>query len=283
MPGTRDNYFHTSDGAILYFEDHSPEKGNPIVLVPGFCCTTQFFENNVGPLSKDHRVITFDPRGQGNSSKGLQGHTIVRNCQDIKELLDYLDVRGAVMLGWSMAGQFIVRYFDLFGAYRIKALGLIDCPLGAAWDEPWNAHGLKGFNMDLFNEHLAMCYNGNEGYCNFFAHMMYDGNDDTKIDWATKEMMKTPPWISYAIYSDMVMQNGFELLAKIDIPMVFFGANGAVTANGYDLAAKWWPEAAVNVPYKESYPFEHGGHVFFHTHAAEFNEKLLHFVDAVNK
>ena len=282
MAGTRNNYFRTSDNAILYFEDHSPEKGNPIVLVPGFCCSTRFFENNLAELAKTNRVISFDPRGQGCSSKGLQGHTIERNCADIKELLDYLDVRGATMLGWSMAGQFIVKYFDLYGAYRVKALGLIDCPLGAAWDEPWNAHSLSGFNMDLFNSHLTMCYNGNEGYCNFFAHMMYEGIDDSKIDWCTGELMKTPPWISFAIYSDMVMQNGMELLRKIDVPMVFFGANGRVTANGVDLATKWWPENAVSAPYTESYPFEHGGHVFFHVYADEFNAKLLQFVDKVN-
>jgi pimeloyl-ACP methyl ester carboxylesterase len=101
MAGTRENYFRTSDDAILYFEDHCPDKGKPIVLVPGFCCTTRFFENNIGELSKEHRVITFDPRGQGCSSKGLHGHTIRRNCEDIKELLDYLDVK---MLLWS-AGQ----------------------------------------------------------------------------------------------------------------------------------------------------------------------------------
>ena len=282
MAGTRNNYFRTSDNAILYFEDHSPEKGNPIVLVPGFCCSTRFFENNLAELAKTNRVISFDPRGQGCSSKGLQGHTIERNCADIKELLDYLDVRGATMLGWSMAGQFIVKYFDLYGAYRVKALGLIDCPLGAAWDEPWNAHSLSGFNMDLFNSHLTMCYNGNEGYCNFFAHMMYEGIDDSKIDWCTGELMKTPPWISFAIYSDMVMQNGMELLRKIDVPMVFFGANGRVTANGVDLATKWWPENAVSAPYTESYPFEHGGHVFFHVYADEFNAMLLQFVDKVN-
>ena len=282
MAGTRNNYFRTSDNAILYFEDHSPEKGNPIVLVPGFCCSTRFFENNLAELAKTNRVISFDPRGQGCSSKGLQGHTIERNCADIKELLDYLDVRGATMLGWSMAGQFIVKYFDLYGAYRVKALGLIDCPLGAAWDEPWNAHSLSGFNMDLFNSHLTMCYNGNEGYCNFFAHMMYEGIDDSKIDWCTGELMKTPPWISFAIYSDMVMQNGMELLRKIDLPMVFFGANGRVTANGVELATKWWPENAINAPYTESYPFEHGGHVFFHVYADEFNAKLLQFVNKVN-
>ncbi len=87
---------------------------------------------------------------------------------------------------------------------------------------------------------------------------------------------------SFAIYSDMVMQNGYELLKNIDIPMVFFGADGAVTANGKALATKWYPEAAVKSPYKESYGFEHGGHVFFHCYPEEFNEKLLHFVNKVN-
>ncbi len=281
MKGTKGNYFRTTDDAVLYFEDHCPEKGKPIVLVPGFCCSVRFFDNNIEALSKDHRVISFDPRGQGNSSKGLQGHTIARNCTDMKELLDYLDVKDAIMLGWSMAGQFIVRYFDMFGAHRVKALGLIDCPLGACQDEPWNAHGLKGFNMDLFNEHLAMSYNGYDGYCTFFAHLMYDGNDDSKVEWCAKELLKTPAWISFAIYSDMVLQNGYELLKKIDIPMVFFGADGQVTANGKDLAAKWYPQAAVKSPYKASYTFEHGGHVFFDCCAAQFNEHLLAFADKV--
>ena len=152
---SRDNFFRTSDDAIIYFEDYSKDKDDVIVLIPGFCCTTKFFANNIDALAKEHRVITFDPRGQGKSSKGLQGHTVKRNCEDIKELLDYLDVSDVTMLGWSMAGQYIVKYFDMFNNYRIKALGLIDCPLGAAYDEDWNAHGLKGFNMELFNKKMA--------------------------------------------------------------------------------------------------------------------------------
>ncbi len=280
---TKDNFFRTSDDAILYFEDHSPDKGRPIVLVPGYCCTTHYFDNNIPELAKEHRVITFDPRGQGSSSKGLQGHTVARNCQDIKELLDYLGVEDAVMLGWSMSGQFVIKYFDMFGAHRIKALGLIDCPLGAMYDEPWNAHGLKGFNMTHFNDQLKMVYNGWEGYVTFFCHMMYDGNDDSKVEWCAQQMLQTPPWIAFAIYSDMTMTNCYEMLAKIDIPMVFFGADGKVTANGRELASKWWPEGACNSPYTESYPFEHGGHVFFDVFPEEFNRKLLHFVDEIWK
>ena len=278
-----DHFFRTSDGAIIYFEDYNKECDDVIVLIPGFCCTTNFFKNNIPELSKNHRVITFDPRGQGKSSKGLFGHTIMRNCQDIKELLDYLDVSDVVMLGWSMAGQFIVKYFDMFNNYRIKALGLIDCPLGASYDEEWNQHGLKGFNITKFNEKMNISIKDNEAYCNKFAHMMYDGIDESKIEWATCEMVQTPTWISFAIYYDLVMQNGFDLLEKINVPMVFFGANGTVTANGMELAEKYYPMYAKSVPYYETYPFTHGGHVFFDVYPKEFNEKLLHFIDKVNE
>ena len=278
-----EGYFRTSDETILYYVDYSPEQGKPIVLIPGFCCSTRFFENNFEALAQEHRVISFDPRGQGFSSKGLQGHTIVRNCADIRELLDHLNVQDAVMLGWSMAGQFIVKYFDLYGAYRVRALGLIDCPLGAMQDAPWNAHGLRGFNMEQFDEHMEMCYNDNLGYCTVFAHRMYDGIDDSRVEWCAAELMKTPPWISFAIYNDFVMLNGYELLKKIDVPMVFFGANGQVTANGRELAEKWYPQGAEKSPYTESYPFDHGGHVFFHCYADEFNEKLLHFMRSLDE
>ena len=207
MAGKIGNYFRTSDDAILYFEDYG--AGKPIVLVPGFVSTTRFFEKNVEGLSKTNRVITFDPRGQGNSSKGLQGHTIARNAQDIKELLDYLDVQDATLLGWSMSGQFVLKYHMVYGKHRIDSIGLLDCPLGAMYDEVWNAHHLKGFNMDAFNGSLAMSYNDNEGYCAYFAKMVWGGNDDSKIEWSTKEFLKTPAWISFAIYSDLVFQNGY--------------------------------------------------------------------------
>ena len=86
---SRDNFFRTSDETILYFEDHSPEKGNPIVLVPGFCCSAQFYENNIKVLKETNRVITFDPRGQGRSQKVFRGTRssatvrISRNCWTI--------------------------------------------------------------------------------------------------------------------------------------------------------------------------------------------------------
>ena len=281
MAGTRENYFRTSDDAILYFEDRG--AGKPIVLVPGFCCSTRFFEKNIDELAKTNRVITFDPRGQGSSSKGLQGHTVSRNAQDIKELLDYLNVTDASLLGWSMAGQIVLKYHMIYNNYRIDSLGLLDCPLGAMHDEVWNAHHLKAFNTDAFNGSLVMTYNDNAGYCNYFAKMIFAGNDDSKIDWCTQELLKTPAWISFAIYSDMVFQNSYEMLPKVTLPILFMGADSAVTANGKALAAKYYPENTNPAVYKESHTFEKGGHVFFYCCPEEFNAEVAAFAKKVSE
>lgn len=281
MAGKRENYFRTSDDAILYFEDHG--SGKPIVMVPGFVSSTKFYEKNIEGLEKTNRVITFDPRGQGNSSKGLQGHTVSRYAEDIKELLDYLNVENATLLGWSMSGQIVLKYHMLFGKHRIDSIALLDCPLGAVYDEEWNAHGLKGFNMDGFNKFLAMSYNNYEGYCGAFAKKIWSGNDDSMIDWCTAEFLKTPAWISFAIYSDLVFQNGYEMLPKVSVPVIFMGADSAVTANGKALAEKYYPENLNPSVYRESHTFEAGGHVFFYVNHEEVNAKLAAFAKKVSE
>ncbi len=279
MEKSLNNFFRTSDEAIIYFEDYG--EGKPIVLVPGFVCSTKFFEKNVEGLSKNNRVIVMDPRGHGNSSKTLEGNNIKRNAQDIKELLDFLDIKKATLAAWSMSGQIILKYHDLFGEYRIDSLALLDCPLGAVHPEEWNAHGMKGFNMDLFNKFVRMSYTNYEGFCGVFAKKIWEGNDDSAIEWATDEFVKTPPWCAFSIYNDLIFQNGYELLSDVKLPIAFFGADSHVTENGKILATKYYPEKAASSVYKESHTFESGGHVFFYVNATEFNEKMLGFVNKV--
>ena len=108
MKPSKNNFFETSDGARIYFEDQG--AGTPIILVPGFLCTAKFFQRNVPVLSQRHRVITMDPRGQGYSSKTLQGNRIKRHAQDIRELIDHLQLKNAVLLGWSVAASVVTTY-----------------------------------------------------------------------------------------------------------------------------------------------------------------------------
>ncbi|MBQ6321873.1 MAG: alpha/beta hydrolase [Lachnospiraceae bacterium] len=269
-----------SDGAYLYTELWGEEKqeGITLVCIPGFCCTTSFFENNVPRLSKTHPVLVYDPRGQGNSSKGLQGHTVARNAADLKELLEHFKIKQAVVIAWSMAGQFIMEYVHAYGEENLAGIVLADCPLHAMGEEPWNAHGLKGSNMDHFNAHLCRSYNHWEEYCRDFAVKIWGGIDEGRIDWAAAEFTKTPPWIAFAIYSDMVYRNSYPYLEQTTVPMLFTGANSRVTENGIELARKWYPGARKAGLVTKVCTFDKGGHVFFHQESEKFNAAVLSFV-----
>ena len=155
MKITADNFFTTSDGIHIYFEDRG--SGLPIVMVPGFLCTTKFFEKNAEVLSKEFRVITMDLRGQGNSSKTCQGNTIRRNAQDIKELIDHLGLEHVVLLGWSLASSIVVSYAAEFEQYKLNGLVTMDGSLYPFSDADWNHHRGRDYNLqNWFDTYLPL-------------------------------------------------------------------------------------------------------------------------------
>lgn len=276
--GENGTFFRTSDGAYIFFEEYGDKNKPAIVLIPGFCCSTFFFEKDISLLKDEFYVVTYDPRGQGKSSKGLFGHTVERNAIDLNELLTVLNIENACIVAWSMAGQFAMKYYELYKNEHIASIVLADCPLGAMYKEPWNAHGLGKNGMNLFNAHLKESYAEYEAYCEGFANKIWGGIDENMIPDSTEQFLNTPPWIAFAIYSDMVLTNGFDTLSKIDIPMAFMGANSKVTENGIDLACKWYPNQLKKEVYRESHAFEKGGHVFFMVEAELFVKRLKGFV-----
>ena len=56
-------FFETQDGAKIYYEDHG--KGDVILLVHGWMCSSKFWKANVPELAKEFRVVTIDKRGTG--------------------------------------------------------------------------------------------------------------------------------------------------------------------------------------------------------------------------
>ena len=55
------------DGLDIHYEDHG--EGDTIIFIPGLTCTTEFFVHNLEEIAAHYRVISYDPRSQGESSK----------------------------------------------------------------------------------------------------------------------------------------------------------------------------------------------------------------------
>lgn len=274
MIKSKNNFFKTSDGTNIYFEDYG--QGQPILIIPGFLCTSKFFSRNIDGLSKNNRFIVMDSRGHGSSDKTLQNLTIERCAQDVRELIDYLDLQDVFLVGWSLGSSIVMSYWQQFNQYKICALGITDSALYPFSPEDWNSHNLKGFNMDTMTSVMCKAIDDHAGYCRGFASAIWKTPPSAEdIDWVTVEMRKTPPWIAFALYSDFLHRDYVSVLSTLTIPTIVFGADSMAIPNGANMAKSYMQH--ITAP-AELHIFDQGGHMLFYVETEKYNRILLAFL-----
>ncbi len=108
----------------LYYEDHG--AGRPVVLIHGFPLNGRAWERQERALiAGGHRVITYDRRGFGNSSRPITGYDYDTFAADLDKLVTILDLRDFDLAGHSMGGGEIARYLGAYGSDRVRRAAII--------------------------------------------------------------------------------------------------------------------------------------------------------------
>lgn len=264
-------FMTTSDKARIYYEDRG--KGPALVFVPGHMCTTKFFKKNAEELEKDFRVVTFDPRGFGNSSKVLHGNDIERHADDIRELIEFLDLNDVILMGWSLAGSAVVTYANKYKEFRLKALGLIDCCLFPFSPDDWNSYNSKNYNMDDWNQKYRLWVTDPDAYYDNFLMRIKEYLSDEEISMVRDEISKTPPWIGYALHSDWCHTDAERYLKELTVPVYIAGGN----SKGHSMSMGRHYNEVIR-SYHELHEYEKGGHILFWVEAQRFNETIRGFI-----
>src|SRR5256885_5091736 len=103
----------------IYYEDHG--SGKPVVLVHGWPLSGASWEMQVTDLLRaGHRVITYDRRGFGQSSKPSTGYDYDTFTEDLHKLVTQLDLRDFALVGFSMGGGEVARYFGKYGSEGVS-------------------------------------------------------------------------------------------------------------------------------------------------------------------
>ena len=103
----------------LYYEDHG--SGKPVVLIHGWPLSSRSWEKQVPALlASGYRVITYDRRGFGESSKPTTGYNYDTFAQDLDKLLTELDLHEVSLVGFSMGGGEVARYIGTYGSGRVR-------------------------------------------------------------------------------------------------------------------------------------------------------------------
>ena len=108
----------------LYYEDHG--SGSPVVLIHGWPLNGASWEKQTAALlAAGYRVITYDRRGFGRSSKPAFGYNYDTFAADLDKVLSTVGLTGVALVGFSMGTGEVTRYLGQFGTKRVRKAVLI--------------------------------------------------------------------------------------------------------------------------------------------------------------
>ena len=113
-----------SSSIDLYYEDHG--SGQPVVLIHGYPLSGASWEKQMSVLlDARYRVITYDRRGFGKSSQPTEGYNYDTFAADLQELITQLKLDEFILVGFSMGGGEIARYFGKYGPKGVSKAVII--------------------------------------------------------------------------------------------------------------------------------------------------------------
>jgi len=108
----------------LYYEDYG--KGQPLILIHGWPLSHRMWDNQVEAfVNSGFRVVTYDRRGFGQSSKPFEGYNYDEMATDLNALISQLNLKNVILCGFSMGGGEVARYIGRYGTKNISKAILI--------------------------------------------------------------------------------------------------------------------------------------------------------------
>ncbi len=140
--------FVEGNGVSLFVREDG--EGTPLVLTHGLGDDHRFWDPCIEMLAPHHRIIRWDVRGFGKSSKPSGPYHLDHFADDLRQIFDALEVERAHLVGLSMGGviaqRFLLAHPDrLFGATLVSTSSEISEKATANWRRLADRVESKGF------------------------------------------------------------------------------------------------------------------------------------------
>ena len=139
----------TKDGTSIYYKDWGKASAQPLVFCHGWPLTADSWESQMIFLAgQGYRCIAHDRRGHGRSGQPGHGNEMDTYADDLAELLDHLDLKDAILIGFSTGGGEVARYIGRHGTGRLAKAALISAvpPLMVKRDDNPNGIPIEVFD-----------------------------------------------------------------------------------------------------------------------------------------
>jgi non-heme chloroperoxidase len=260
----------------LYYEDHG--SGKPVVLIHGYPLSGLSWEKQTSALlAAGYRVITYDRRGFGESSKPTTGYNYDTFAEDLRTLITHLKLRDFTLVGFSMGGGEVARYIGKYGSKDVSSAVIISGVPPYLLKTPDNPEGVDG---SVFAGIEAAVSGDRYAFFTGFFQNFYNADvflgkrvSEQAIQASWNIAATASPTASLACVSAWHEDFGQDL-AKIDVPTLVLQGDAdrilPIAATGLRTAKLI--KGARMVVVKD------GPHCITWTHAEEVNSELLNFL-----
>ncbi|MDO0925240.1 alpha/beta hydrolase [Streptomyces sp. TG1A-8] len=268
------------DGTRLHYSDWG--AGRPVVLLGVAMADSRMWEFQAPFLAGNGlRCITYDRRGSGRSDVPWDGYDYDTLADDLADLLDHLDLRDAVLVGYAVGGGECVRYLSRHGTDRVSKLALVASTTPFLLNAPDNPDGLDPALLDQVEQAIRT---DRAAWLDALTWPFFTGRPDPDpqglpisgqlAGWLINLCLDTSPRAGTEVYRTLFTTDQRAETAAVTVPTLVIHGTADLGAP-YALCG---PRTAELIPDSRLLTYEGAAHGLFATHAERLNADLLAFV-----
>lgn len=266
-------FIKMKDGVNIFVEDLNPEGRKSIVFLHGWPGNHSLFEYQLNVLPKlGYRCIAMDQRGFGNSDKPYYGYDYNTLSDDVRGVVEALDLHDFALAGHSTGGAIALRYMGRHRGCGVSKLVLIAAAAPSLIRRPNFPYGVERESIiqtieDTYNDRPKMLRNFGDRF--FFQHI-----SEALSDWFFSLGLKASGWATAAVAETWIKEVLFKDLKAVNVPtLIIHGIHDEIVP--FELAE------IQNRMIRDSIliPMEFSGHGAFYEQKEEFNDILVKFLE----
>lgn len=257
----------------VYVEDVNPEGNKTILWIHGWPANHKMFEYQFNQLPKlGYRCIGLDSRGFGNSDKPWRDYDYDRSADDIRCVVEALNLKDFTLGGHSTGGAIAIRYMARYNGYGVSKLALFAAAAPSLIQRPYFPHGLTRADVnkiiqDTYDDRPKMLRGFGDMF--FFQHVT-----EPFADWFFQLGLQAASWSTAAVANAWLNEELFSDLGEINVPtLILHGIHDKVCRFPLAIAQNQ------GISNSKLVPFQYSGHGLFYDQRDDFNRELIQFIE----
>jgi pimeloyl-ACP methyl ester carboxylesterase len=269
-------FVEAKDGTPLYYNDYG--SGRPVVLIHGWPLDSDMWEYQAPFLAENGlRAIAYDRRGFGRSGQPWSGYDYDTMADDLKAVLDRLELQDATLVGFSMGGGEVARYIARHNGARVAKAVLVSSVTPYLVRTPENPDGVPRETFDAMMDGLRKDRPGflaSFGKQFFGAGLLNFSVSGEILQWASMLALRGSPNATLDCVRAFSETDFRADLARFRIPALVIHGDSDATVPAETSARK----AAALISRAELRGYAGAPHALFFTEKDRLNQDLLAFI-----